>query len=232
MTNELNNVILYLSFDKNKGPHRMRPLFGLLCCILFITLFPASAHANKMFVEYRPIEFGVGYEDLHLFGSRHNSNNHGLMFSFSGGFSLLVTGLQIEQDLGYIDFNYKANDTDGKHSEKLFKGATFLGLHMRLPTGRIWTPDGPVLTPTVKLGIGSVYMQPPKDIDKAIQAWFAIRAAIGTCLTWIYDSGIGIGAEFDYTLGLSTPNVFDHRRATHFIGAKLVLLWMNEKEYY
>lgn len=110
-------------------------------------------------------------------------------------------------------------------NEKLFKGATFLSFS-DVAGAAIWG-QYPDIIFQPKLGVGSVYMNTPHDVDKSVQAWFAVRAALSVNI-WLSgfiqdfeDSLLPvIGLEFDYTLGISPPNVFDHQRLTHFIGAK------------
>ena len=69
-----------------------------------------------------------------------------------------------------------------------------------------------------KLNIGAVYMKAPEGVGKSVQAWFAIRPAVSISI-WPDPLPL-IGLEFDYTLGISPPNVFDHSRVTHFVSVK------------
>jgi hypothetical protein len=199
-----------------------RPVFVLLfasCLFFCLSLSPRPAHANGIPI----IGLDVGWEDMLIGGHDYKTNNHGIMFTLAvggdaeGGSDFPVSyiwGFQLEQDLGFIDLRLRDNGSNlsALSNELRFKGATLVSanLHRRLFDGKAY------ISP--KIGVGSVYMKAPKAADKSVQAWFALRQSVG--INFIIDV-VMVGLEFDYTLGLSSPNVFDHSRVTHFVSLKL-----------
>ena len=202
-------------------------LLLLTLCILFPALWPRPAHANPP-TDYFPIlGLDVGWEDMLTDGAHYEQNNSGLMFTLALGLNLtkigdMYSGFQIEQDLGFIDLRLKGDPQTGTSpsSEKLFKGATLAGVNgmIELPTPGFFSPRSSIIF-VPKLSVGAVYMKTPEDAEKSIQPWFAVRPSVSLSI-WP-DKLPLIGLEFDYTLGISTPNVFDNQRITHFVSLKL-----------
>lgn len=207
-----------------KTPIQTVWLFILMLFCLTFCHHSAYADAAYPGERFRPtIGLNTGWENMLLNGddadNDYKTNNHGLMFTLTLGVDGVggksedpMMGFQLEQDLGFINVRHK----DDKWSEKkCFKGATLVGvnLHQNLPKF-----DFIFISP--KIGVGAVYMKTPESAAKSIQSWFAVRPSIAINF---FCGALFIGLEFDYTLGLSTPNVFDHRRITHFVSAKLKL---------
>ena len=207
-----------------------RILFIVFAACLFfcLSLCPRPAQA-KMNMGWPVLGLDIGWEDMLLKGNDYKTNNHGLMFTRSLGWNMIpihkhpvgLLGFQLDQDLGSIelrprpDGNFTGELSASK--EKRFKGATFVSV-----SDIMWFDIGddglmPPLLFQPKLGVGAVYMKTPHDSDKSFQSWFAIRPSVSINI-WL--AAVAIGLEFDYTLGISPPNVFDQQRLTHFVSAK------------
>lgn len=202
-------------------------LLLLTLCILFPALWPRPAHANPP-TDYFPIlGLDVGWEDMLTDGARYEQNNSGLMFTLALGLNLtkigdMYSGFQLEQDLGFIDLRRKGDPQTGTSpsSEKLFKGASLIGVNgmIELPTPGFFSPRSSIIF-VPKLSAGAVYMKAPEGARTSIQPWLAVRPSVSLNI-WP-DSLPIFGLELDYTLGVSSPNVFDHHRITHFVSVKL-----------
>lgn len=142
-------------------------------------------------------------------------------------FLLFISAL-IEQDLGYIDYDYNIDlgseleSLEISKSQKLFKGGTFLTYPIYF--GPIDAGDGFFMA-NVNLGIGAVYMTTPDNADKDIEAWFGFRP--GASLFYVIDRypAIGFGLEFVYTLAVSESNCFNDESVLHFISTQAKLLF-------
>ena len=203
-----------------KSPIHLPKFLEISLMFLSLSLCPRSAQAHANI--YPLIGLGVGWEDMILKGDEYQNNNPGLMFTLTlgagaGGMGQKL-GFQLEQDLGYLELGLKKDPETGAKasSSKHFKGATLAGLHGQFGSDR----RSSLLLFSPKLDVGAVYMKTPEGIEKSIQSWFAIRPSISLDVC-INEDLPCLGFEFDYTLGLSTPSVFDHSRVTHFVSLKV-----------
>lgn len=182
-------------------------------------LFPREAHAHSGSI-HTVLGVDIGWEDM-LLGSRaYSVSNHGFMLTLALGLEgvgvpglpsvgMDWTGIQLEQDLGFIDVRHKWASS----GDKRFKGATLAGFN-----GHLFLHHNPDIMFSSKLGLGAVYIQAPVNAEQSLQAWFAVRPSVGLNFQIV---SIFVGLELDYTLGLSRPNVFDNSRAVHFVSMKL-----------
>lgn len=196
---------------------RLPKFLALSLLFLLMALCPRPAHAKIGFLPI--IGLDVGWEDMLIGGHDYKKNNHGLMFTLAVGAAdgphggNFMLGFQLEQDLGFIDLRLRDNgdNVSDLSGERRFKGGTLVSasLERRLFSNKVY------ISP--KMGVGSVYMKAPRASDTSVQAWFAVRQSVS--INFLIDC-VMLGLEFDYTLGLSTPNVFDHSRLTHFVSLK------------
>ena len=191
--------------------------------LLSVMMCPRQASADSPYDTMGMMfaNMDAGYETMRLNGNGYQKYNHGFSTTLSAGINILcIMGLQIEQDLGYIDVQRTLEGSSKR--EALFKGATFVTYPMFSPTLSAASGSLPNIMAHVKLGLGGIYMKAPKGADKSVQGWFAFRPAIA--LLWLSEKygheGMGGGIEFDYTLAYAESNVFDHRDLVHFFGLK------------
>ncbi len=206
-----------------KSPISLPKFLALSLMFLLLSLCPRSAQAHADI--YPLIGLGVGWENMILKSDDYKNNNSGLMFTLTlgagaGGLGKKL-GFQLEQDLGFLDLELKEDQEEKGGAKKelsirRFKGATLAGFHGQFGFNRHYSS----LLFSPKLDIGAVYMKTPEGVEKSVQGWFAIRPSISLdfCISEVLPC---LGLEFDYTLGLSSPNVFDHSRVTHFVSLKL-----------
>ena len=193
--------------------------FGLLSVIMYPRQADADSPYDTMGMLFANVD--AGYETMHLNGNGYQKYNHGFSTTLSAGINILcIMGLQIEQDLGFIDVRRTIEGSSKR--EALIKGATFVTFPMFSPTLSEASESLPNIMAHIKLGLGGMYMQAPKGAGKSVQGWFAFRPAIA--FLWLSDKyghdGMGGGIEFDYTLAYANSNVFDHRDLVHFFGLK------------
>ncbi len=162
----------------------------------------------------------AGWETMILHGNDYEKYHHGFSTTLSAGINVFCfLGLQIEQDLGFIELQ-RAEGSPKK--ELLFKGATLVTWPLFSPTLGDVSSSLPNLMVHIKLGLGAMYMQTPKGVSKSVQSWFAFRPTIA--VIWLSDTyghkAFGGGIEFGYTLACSDSNVFDHRKLVHLLNLK------------
>ena len=95
-----------------------RSVLFLTLSLLLIPLCPRPADAHALTIEWLPLlGLNVGWEDMLLKSDEYKTNNHGLMFTLSGGLALtkigkMLAGFHLEQDLGFIDLRLKDDAMD------------------------------------------------------------------------------------------------------------------------
>ncbi len=196
-------------------------LLSFVFCLMTAFIYCESAYADE--VPFEILHIDVGWQDMIISGNNYYKNNHGLSTTISRGFTFFgLFGLQIDQELGFISLRKKG---ENQTNDIYFKGGTFLNLSIFVPTTTV-TEDS-ILMVNGKLGLGLVYMETPEYAEKSAQVWFAFRPSVSIIfmnLNSLKSPFFGGGFEFDYTLAASDPNVFDHKRLSHFLGLKAVFV--------
>ena len=200
-------------------------LSALLVALVSFVFCPKSAQAEAAWVDSSSTFFAnvdVGWNMLMLKNNDlYEEYNHGFNITLSVGASVLYfIGLEIDQELGFIELQHKG---DSSGNEKLFKGATFFTYPISFPVKLHYS----FLLLQAKLGLGVVYMQAPESAGSSMQTWFGVRPAFAMAYMTSVGGGqnscgkgtsIGGGLELGYTYCPAKNNVYDHRSIVHFFG--------------
>ena len=200
-------------------------LSALLVALVSFVFCPQNAQAEAAWVDSSSTFFAnvdVGWNMLMLKNNDlYEEYNHGFNITLSVGASVLYfIGLEIDQELGFIELQHKG---DSSRNEKLFKGATFFTYPISFPVKLHYS----FLLLQAKLGLGVVYMQAPESAGSSMQTWFGVRPAFAMAYMTSVGGGhnsfgegtsIGGGLELGYTYCPAKSNVYDHRSIVHFFG--------------
>ena len=158
----------------------------------------------------------AGWEGMLTKGDNYKKLDNGFKLSLSAGISAgYILGLQIEQELGFINYRPQAESIE---QEGLFKGGTFLMWPLVAPL--------PHLLIMPRVGIGVIYMGTPEGTEKKGQNFFGFKAALSLVITADDDPpergelNLGGGLDLDYTLGSAKNNVFSVQNTYHFFAVK------------
>ena len=200
-------------------------LSALLLALVTFVFCPEKAQAEAAWVDSSSTFFAnvdVGWNMLMLKNNDlFEEYNHGFNITLSAGTTILYFfGLEIDQELGFIELQHKG---DSSRNEKLFKGATFFTYPISFPV-KFYNS---FLLFQTKLGLGVVYMQSPESAGSSMQTWFGVRPAFAVSYMTSVSVGhngfgegtsIGGGLELGYTYCPAKSNVYDHRSTVHFFG--------------
>ena len=200
-------------------------LSALFLALMTFVCCPKKAQAEAAWVDLSSTFFAnvdVGWNILMLKNNDlYEEYNHGFNITISaGGSALYFFGLEIDQELGFIELQHKG---DSSRNEKLFKGATFFTYPISYPVKF----DDSFLLFQAKLGLGVVYMQAPKINGNSMQTWFGLRPSLAMAyMTTVsadhngfgVGTSVGAGLDIGYTFCPAISNVYDHRSIVHFFG--------------